>query len=335
MRAIRIHRHGGPEVLELVDLPEPPVAEGLLTVKVSHVGLNHLDLWVRRGVPGHRFPLPLIPGSDVVGYCVERAQWVALQPGYGCMACPRCLAGEQALCRDYVIRGERGDGGMAERLRVPASHLLPLPPGLAPEQAAALPLALLTAWHMVRTRARVGPGQRVLIQAGASGTGVYAIQVARLLGARVMATASTESRRAACVELGAEQAVPYEEAVAAVREWTGREGVDVAVDHVGASTWEASLRCLRWGGSYVSCGATSGHQVSLDLRALFFKQISVLGSTMGGMGEMQQAWQAVADGQIRPVLDRVMPMRALGEAHALLEARQVVGKLVVAQDLAS
>ncbi len=335
MRAIRIHRHGGPEVIELVELPEPPVGDGLLTVRVSHVGLNHLDLWVRRGVPGHRFPLPLIPGSDVVGFCVERDQWVALQPGYGCMACARCLEGQHALCRDYIIRGERGDGGMAELLRVPASHLLPLPAGLTPEQAAALPLALLTAWHMVRTRAGVGPGQRVLVQAGASGTGVYAIQVARLLGAKVMATASSPQRREACLALGADLAVPYEEAVGAVREWTGREGVDVVVDHVGASTWESSLRCLRWGGSYVSCGATSGHQVPLDLRALFFKQISVLGSTMGGMGELRQAWQAVADGQIRPVLDRVMSMRALGEAHALLEARQVVGKLVVAQDLAS
>lgn len=335
MRAIRLHRHGGPEVLELVDLPEPPSGEGLLRVEVSHVGLNHLDLWVRRGVPGHRFPLPLTPGSDVVGYCPERGQWVALQPGYGCMSCARCLQGQHALCREYIIRGERGDGGMAEVVCVPASHLLPLPPGLAPEQAAALPLALLTAWHMVSTRARVGPGQRVLVQAGASGTGVYAIQVARLLGARVIATASSEERREACRSLGAELAVPYEEAAPAVREWTDREGVDVAVDHVGASTWESSLRCLRWGGSYVSCGATSGHQVTLDLRALFFKQISVLGSTMGGMGEMQRAWQAVADGQIRPVLDRVMSMRALGEAHARLEARQVVGKLVVAQDLAS
>lgn len=335
MRAIRIHRHGGPEVLELVELPEPPASEGLVTIRVSHVGLNHLDLWVRRGVPGHRFPLPLIPGSDVVGYCLEREQWVALQPGYGCMRCARCLAGDHALCREYMIRGERGDGGMVERIQVPEAHLLPLPAGMRPEEAAALPLALLTAWHMVGRRAQVQPGQRVLVQAGASGTGVYAIQVARLRGARVMATASTEARRQACRELGAEVAVSYEEAVGAVRDWTGREGVDVVIDHVGSSTWEASLRCLRWGGSYVTCGATTGHQVPLDLRALFFKQVSLLGSTMGGMGEMLDAWSAVTSGRIRPVLGEVMSMRSLGLAHERLEARQVIGKLVVAQDLAS
>lgn len=334
MRAIRVHRHGGPEVLETVDLPTPVAPPGQLTVAVSHVGLNHLDLWVRRGVPGHRFPLPLIPGSDVVGRCVELGIDVALQPGFGCMGCARCLAGQHALCKAYVIRGERGDGGMAEVVVVPRAHVLPLPPGLDPAQAAGIPLALLTAWHMLRTRARVGPGDRVLVQAGASGTGVYAIQVARLLGARVLATASTEARREACVQLGADHAVPYAEVVDAVRTWTDRQGADVVVDHVGVDTWEASTRCLRWGGTYVTCGATSGPVVPLDLRALFFKQIAVLGSTMGGMGEMVDAWQAVADGSIHPVVDQVLPMSRLADAHALLEGRQAVGKLVLAQDLA-
>lgn len=333
MRAIRVRHHGGPEVLETVDLPTPEAGPGQLTINVSHVGLNHLDLWVRRGVPGHRFPLPLIPGSDIVGHCVELDRAVALQPGFGCMGCDACLHGDHALCRRYIIRGERGDGGMAEVVVVPRSHVLPLPPGMEASQAAGLPLALLTAWHMVRTRARVGPGDRVLVQAGASGTGVYAIQIARMLGARVIATASSDQKRETCVALGADHAVPYDQAADAVKTWTGKRGVDVVVDHVGPDTWQTSIAALRWGGSYVTCGATTGASVQLNLQALFFKQISVLGSTMGGMGELVEAWQAVVDGHIRPVVDRVLPMSQLGEAHALLESRQVIGKIVVAQDL--
>ncbi|MCK6504890.1 zinc-binding dehydrogenase [Myxococcota bacterium] len=335
MRAIRLHRHGGPEVLETVELPTPVAGPDQVTVRVSHVGLNHLDLWVRRGVPGHRFPLPLVPGSDVVGHCVELDAPVALQPGFGCGHCDACLSGDHALCRDYVIRGERGDGGMAEVVVVPRAHLLPLPRGLDPAAAASLPLSLLTAWHMVHTRARVRPGQRVLVQAGASGTGAMAIQVARLLGARVLATAGSPQKREACLALGADLAVPYEEAAQAARDWTGKQGVDVVVDHVGAETFQASQRSLRWGGTYVTCGATTGNLVSLDLRALFFKQVAILGSTMGGMAELRTAWRAVADGAIRPVLDRVLPMTRLAQAHALLEERQVIGKIVVAQDLSA
>ncbi len=334
MKAIRIDQHGGPEVLQVVDLPEPTAGPGEVVVEVTHVGLNHLDLWVRRGVEGHHFPLPLIPGIDVVGRRTDTGARVALHPGFGCMACPACLGGRHDLCRRYIIRGERGDGGMRQRLAVPEAHLLPLPEGMAPEQAAALPLALLTAWHMLRTRAGIQPGERVLVQAGASGVGSLAIQVATLCGARVAVSASTDAKRQRCRALGAEAAFAYEDVVDGVRAWTGREGVDVVVDHVGAATWKSSLRALRWGGRYVTCGATAGHAVPLDLRALFFKQISLLGSTMGGMGELADAWRAVHQGAIHPVLDRVLPMTRLADAHALLEERAIIGKIVVSQDLA-
>ncbi len=333
MQAIRIDEHGGPEVLRQVTLPDPQPGPGQVAVDVTHVALNHLDLWVRRGVDGHRFPLPLVPGSDVVGRRADTGALVALHPGYGCMQCRQCLGGRHDLCRAYIIRGERGDGGMCERVVVPESHLLPVPDGLAPEQAAALPLGLLTAWHMLRTRAALAPGERVLVQAGASGVGSLAIQVARLCGARVVATASTDDKRARCLELGADEAWAYDDVVDGVKRWTDREGVDVVVDHVGADTWAASLRALRWGGRYVTCGATTGHKVDLDLRVVFFKQISVLGSTMGGMGELCDAWRAVQQGAIRPVLDRVLPMSRLGDAHALLEDRSIIGKIVVQQDL--
>ncbi|MCB9780817.1 MAG: zinc-binding dehydrogenase [Alphaproteobacteria bacterium] len=333
MRAIRVDEHGGPEVLRTVVVPRPEPGPGQVAVDVTHVALNHLDLWVRRGVPGHRFPLPLIPGSDVAGVRADTGQPVVLHPGFGCMACPRCLSGRHDLCRRYIIRGERGDGGMCERVVVPEAELLPIPAGMDPAHAAALPLALLTAWHMLRTRAGIAPGDRVLVQAGASGVGVMAIQIAKLCGARVVATASSPDKRELCRALGAEHAWSYEDAATGVRDWTGKEGVDIAVDHVGAATWPLSLRALRWGGTYVTCGATAGHEVALDLRAVFFKQLSVLGSTMGGMGELCDAWKAVQAGAIRPVVDRVGRMSALGEAHALLEDRAIAGKIVVRQDL--
>ena len=332
MKAIRIAAHGGPEALELVDLPDPTPGPGEVAVRVTHVGLNHLDVWVRRGVPGHRFPLPLVPGSDIVGLREDTGERVALHPGFGCGACQRCLSGQHSLCRRYLIRGERTDGGCRERLCVPLSHLLPCP--LPGEAAAALPLALLTAWQMLVGRARIKAGDRVLIQGGASGVGSLAIQIAALHGARVAAVASSEDKRALCLNLGAVRAWYLEEAAECARSWTGKEGVDIVVEHTGAATWETSLRALRWGGTLVTCGATTGHEVQLDLRALFFKQISLLGSTMGSMGELVTAWEQVLAGRIRPVVDRLMSMREIGAAQALLEERRVAGKVVLVQDLA-
>lgn len=332
MRALRIARHGGAEVIEAVDLPLPTPGPGEVRVRVTHVGLNHLDVWVRKGVEGHRFPLPLVPGSDVVGVREDTGEAVALVPFVSCGICDACAEGHHDLCRSYRIRGEGMDGGCREALVVTEAELLPLG-SLDPAAAASLPLALLTAWHMLVTRAKVGVGDLVLVQAGASGVGSLAIQIARLHGARVVATASTPEKRALCVSLGAEAAWSYEEAPSAARAWSKKRGVDVVVEHVGAATWEESLRALRWGGTVVTCGATSGHQVPLDLRALFFKQLSLLGSTMGSLGELRRAWAAVQRGEIRPILDFVGSMRDLGAAHARLEDRAALGKVVVVQDL--
>jgi len=223
------------------------------------------------------------------------------------------------------------NGGMCERIAVPETHLLPCT--LAPEQAAALPLSLLTAWHMLVGRAQVRQGAQVLIQAGASGVGSLAIQVARIHGARVAVTASTEAKRQRCLDLGADVAWPYEAVRTEGRAWTNKAGFDIVVDHVGEATWRDSVRALGRGGSLVTCGATTGPKAEIDLRVLFFKQISLLGSTMGSMDEMRAAWEQVQAGAIQPVLDRVLPMTRLDEAHALLETRAVSGKVVVAQDL--
>lgn len=322
MRAVMIREHGGPEVLRVEAAPELACGPNERRVRVTHVGLNHLDVWVRRGVPGHDFHLPRIPGSDVAGTC--DGQRVVLHPSWGCQMCTRCLAGEQNLCRQFAIRGESQDGGCREEVVVPAWQLLAVPDGVRNEQAASMPLTLLTAWHMLISRANIQPGERVLVQAGASGVGVMAIQVARMLGCDVHATASTAEKRAFLARLGA-TAWAYD--AVGVRE------VDVVVDSVGGSNWAQSLKALRWGGRVVCCGATAGADVPLNLRALFFKQISILGSTMGGSGEMIQAWKAVEAGHIRPVVDTILPMSRLGDAHLRLENRDVCGKIVVEQDL--
>ncbi len=330
--ALVIDAHGGPEALRVRTLPPLEPAPGLVPVRVTHVALNHLDLWVRKGVPGHDFHLPRVPGSDVAGVLLDNTPDprlafgtpVVLHPSWGCGTCTACLAGHQDRCRDFRIRGENADGGCVTELAVPAWQLLPVPPGLTPAEAASMPLTLLTAWHMLVTRGRLARGERVLVQAGGSGVGVMAIQIARLFGCEVHATASTPERRARLAELGA---TPWPYDAVGVRD------VDVVVESVGETTWAASVRALAWGGRLVCCGATAGPKVELNLRALFFKQLELIGSTMGTPAELAAGWREVAAGRIRPVVDRVLPMSRIAEAHALLEARGAFGKVVLEMDL--
>ncbi|MFN7146577.1 MAG: zinc-binding dehydrogenase, partial [Myxococcota bacterium] len=234
------------------------------------------------------------------------------------------LRGAQDRCRRFRIRGENTDGGCVTEVAVPAWQVLPIPAGLSPAEAASLPLTLLTAWHMLVTRGRLARGERVLVQAGGSGVGVMAVQIARLFGCEVHATASTPERRERLAALGA---TPWAYEALGVRD------VDLVVESVGATTWASSMRALAWGGRLVTCGATAGPDVKLNLRAVFFKQLEVIGSTMGTPGELLDAWREVAAGRIRPVVDRVLPMSQIADAHALLEGRGAFGKVVLAQDL--
>jgi len=327
---ICIETHGGPEALRVTTLPDRPPAAGEVRVSVTHVALNHLDLWVRKGVPGHDFHLPRVPGSDVAGVLVDPTPAlpvgarVVLHPSWGCGSCAACLEGTQDRCRAFRIRGENTDGGCVTEVVVPAWQVLPVPAHLASHEAAALPLTLLTAWHMLVTRGRLRRGERVLVQAGGSGVGVMAIQIALLHGCEVHATASTPERRAQLTAMGA-RAWPYDA--------VGVRDVDVVVESVGDATWAASIRALAWGGRLVCCGATAGADVRLNLRAVFFKQLEIIGSTMGSSGELLRAWREVEAGRIRPVVDRVLPLSRIAEAHALLEARAVFGKVVLEQDL--
>jgi len=339
MRAWRIREHGGPEVLRLEDLPVPDPGAGEVRVRVDAVGLNHLDLWVRRGVPTHAFPLPVTPGCEIAGRIDAAGRGVSrkadervlLAPGIGCGGCIPCRRDREHLCASYGILGESRDGGCAEYVVVPERQLMAFPDNLGAEEAAALPLVLLTAWHMLVDRARVRPGDWVLIRAGASGVSTLAIQIAKLWGARVIATVTAESKAPAVAVLGADHVVSLagRELRDEVRRLTRRRGVDIVMDHVGAPTLRDSMSCLDAGGRLVTCGATAGAEVAIDLRHVFFKNLSLLGSTMGGRGELEEALEHVREGRLRPVVDRVFPMEDLASAHRHLEDRRAVGKVVL------
>ena len=340
MRALVVRAHGGPEVLRFEDRPVPEPGPREVRVRVRAVALNHLDVWVRRGVPGHTFPLPLVPGCDACGVVDAQGpgargpalgERVVLLPGVSCGVCPACRSGREPLCRSYGILGETRDGACAEHVVVPDVNVLPAPAGLDDVQVAAVPLVFLTAWHMLVERAHVRPGERVLVHAAASGVSTAAIQIARLWGARVIATARGAAKCDLARELGAEVAVDTsaEDVTAAVRRWSGRQGIDVAVDHVGEATFDPTMRLLARGGRYVTCGATSGAALATDFRLVFFKSLSILGSTMGGAAELLEVLEHVAAGRLRPVVHGVLPLEDVAEGHRILEGRQARGKVVL------
>lgn len=342
MRAAVVREHGGLDRVCVAEVPVPEPGADQVLLRVKAAGLNHLDLWVRRGVPGHPFPLPMVLGCDFAGV-VERVgsaavtnakpgDEVCVAPGFSCGACASCLAGADNLCRHYGIYGETRDGGCAEFAVVDARNLLPKPPEMSFTDAAAWPLAFLTSWHMLTARAALRPGEWVLVHAAGSGVGSAAVQMAKLLGARVVATASTAAKLARAKDLGADECVNHteEDVFQAVRRITSKRGVDVVFEHTGGATWDASVKSLVRGGRLVTCGATSGFDAKIDLRVLFFKQLSLLGSTMGSRAELWTVLDLIRQGKLRPVVDRVLPLSEIREAHRAMEAREQFGKVVIA-----
>lgn len=340
MRAVVFRRHGGPEVLEETELPEPELGASDVLVRVKAVALNHLDVFVRRGWPGLNLPLPHVLGSDVSGV-IERVGAgvqglapgtpVIVQPGVSCMRCEACLSGRDNACRSYGIVGENRTGGYAELIAVPHHNVVPKPENLSFDEAAAAPLVLMTAWEMLVRRAAVQPGEWVLVQAAGSGVGSAGVQVAKLLGAKVIATAGSPDKLEKARHLGADHGIDYErqDVVAETRRIAGKGGVDVVFDHVGAKTWDAGVRVLKNGGRLVTCGATTGHDVRVDLRHLFWRRLSLLGSTMGSKGDLIRIVGLLGDGKLRAVVDRHLPLAAAREAHVLLEERATFGKIVL------
>jgi NADPH:quinone reductase-like Zn-dependent oxidoreductase len=338
MKAVRFHVHGGPEVLRYEEAPDPVPGLGDALVRVGAVALNHLDLWQRRGIERVRIPFPHISGAEVAGTVLEApagtvatGQRVMLQPGLSCGRCARCLEGRDNECPRYDVLGYQSDGGYAELVRIPVQNLIPLPDTIGFVEAAAFPLTFLTAWHMLMARAALQAGETVLVLAAGSGVGQAAIQVARLHGARVIATAGTPEKLARARDLGAFEAVNHDtdDVAAFVRHVTGGRGVDVVVEHVGTATWEASVKSLVRGGRLVTCGATTGHDARLDLRFLFARQLSLLGSYMGRKGELIRAADHFFRGELMPVVDTTYPLAEAAEAHRRLESREAFGKLVL------
>jgi len=336
MKAVRFHQHGGAEVLQYENAPEPELRPGDVIVRVRACALNHLDVWNRRGVV--RLPLPHIGGADVAGEIADSSvtgfaagQRVMVQPGLSCGRCQACLDGVDNECARYDVLGSQSDGGYAEYVRIPAQNVIPIPDAIGFVEAAAFPLTFVTAWHMLVTRARIRPGEDVLVLGAGSGVGQAAIQIATLHGARVFATAGTEEKRLRAKELGAYDAVNHhtQDVPAEIRRFTNNRGVDVVIEHVGQATWDRSLKCLTRGGRLVTCGATTGYQAAIDLRFLFAKQHTLMGSYMGTKAELLRAAQFFFAGQLRPVVDTTFPLQDAAAAQTYLEEGKQFGKVVL------
>jgi NADPH:quinone reductase-like Zn-dependent oxidoreductase len=340
MKVAHIHQHGGPEVLVYEDVAEPKIKANQVLVRVRACALNHLDLFVRAGIPGMKFAMPHVLGSDIAGEVVEVGElcervkpgWrVLLAPGVSCRQCEQCLSGKDNFCRKFTNLGYGEDGGNTELLAVSEYSVIQIPDDMSFEDAAATPLVFLTAWHMLMGRARLQAGEDVLVLSASSGVGTAAIQIAKLFHCRVIATAGGERKLAKARELGADHVIDhYQQDISAeVRKLTGKRGVDVVVEHVGVATWQKSLESLAPGGRLITCGATTGYDARVDLRFLFSKQWSLLGSFMGSLGELHQVLKFVFRKQLHPVVDRVFPLSEIAEAHRYLENKEQFGKVLV------
>jgi NADPH:quinone reductase-like Zn-dependent oxidoreductase len=338
MKAVRIHQFGGPEVLTYEDVPDPQPRKDQVLVRVKACALNHLDVWVRKGLPGVK--LPHILGSDIAGEIAAVGEYVTgfttgqralVAPIHFCGHCAKCVAGVQNQCREFAVFGNSVDGGNCELIAVPAANVIPIPDAFDFNQAASVPLVFLTAWHMLVGRAAVRPGQTVLVLGASSGVGVAAIQIAKLFHCRVITTAGDENKLEKARALGADYGINhYKQKISEeVRRITSKEGVDIVIEHVGAATWDESVRSLKTGGTLVTCGATTGPNVGIDLRHLFARQLSLFGSYMGTMGELNEVLQQVFAGRLKPVVDRVFQLSDIRAAHEYLEGSKMFGKIVL------
>jgi NADPH:quinone reductase-like Zn-dependent oxidoreductase len=338
MKAVRIHEFGGPEVLRYEDIPDPKPRKDQVLVRVKACALNHLDLWIRKGLPG--VVLPRILGSDVAGEIVEVGEYVnglktgqrvLLAPMSFCNHCAKCVAGLQNQCAEFSVRGNRVDGGDCELVAVPAVSVIPIPDNIGFNEAASVPLVFLTAWHMLVGLAKIRVGQTVLVLGASSGVGIAAIQIAKLFRARVITTAGDDRKLEKAKALGADFGIDhYKQKISdEVKKITNNEGVDIVFEHVGPATWQESLKSLKPAGTLVTCGATTGPKVDIDLRFVYSRQLSILGSYMGVMPELYEVLEHVFAGRLKPVVDKVFPLSEARAAHEYMEKSQMFGKIVL------
>ncbi len=340
MKAVVFHEHGGPEKLRYEDRPDPKIEQNEVLVRVKACALNHLDIWIRQGVPGYPLSLPHISGCDVAGVVEQVGTEVAtlavgdrvyVSPGLSCWQCKWCRSGRDNLCVSFKILGAQVDGGYAELIKAPGADVLPMPTSLTFEQAAAFPLVSLTAWHMLFTLGELRPGETVLVMGAGSGVGSIAIQIARLAGARVITTVGADEKIPKARALGADDVINHtkEDIPQRVKTLTGGEGVDLVIEHIGPEVWEACIRSMAKGGRLVTCGATTGAEATMNLRYLFSRHLTIKGSYMGTRADLMQVAALIGQGKLKPVVDRVFPLKEARAAQEYLLARKMFGKLVL------
>ena len=340
MNAVIFREHGGTHKLSYEDFPTPTIGPKEVLVQVKACALNHLDIWIREGNPAYPMPLPHILGSDVAGIVeqvgshtegVTVGQRVCISPGMSCWHCDACLAGRDNFCRSYGILGAMVHGGYAEYVKVPFRNVLPIPGSLSFEQAAAFPLVSVTASHMLFALAGLQHGETVLIMGAGSGVGMMAVQMAKLAGARVITTVGSEDKIPKAVALGADAVINHAKETVAerVRQLTERRGVDVVIEHIGPEVWDTCMESLAKGGRLITCGATTGGEVTLNLRAVFSRQLTIKGSYMGTRAELVKAAELVGQGRLTPVIDRTFPLQEARAAQDLMVKRQFFGKIVL------
>ena len=340
MKALAFHEHGGLDRLRYQDVPDPAIGPADVLVRVRACALNHLDLFVREGLPGFRLPLPFWTGCDIAGEVaqvgaavreVTVGDRVAVNPNLHCGRCEFCAKGEQSLCVTYGILGEHVHGGLAEYVQVAGDKVLKLPAHVKYEDAAAFILVNMTAWRMLVTQARLRAGEDLLVIGVGGGVSSTAVQIGKLCGARVWVTSSSDDKLARARELGADECINHarEDWARVVWEKTGRRGVDVVLENVGAATWKGSLRALAKGGRLVTCGATSGPIGETDIRVVFWKQVSIIGSTMSSNAEFHDVMRELFRGRLRAIVDTVMPLAEGVDAQRRLAEGKQFGKIVL------
>lgn len=343
MKAVIFREHGGTHKLSYEDFPAPIIGPEDVLIRVKACALNHLDIWTREGNPAYPLVLPHIVGSDVsgiveqIGSHVEgftAGQRVFVSPGLSCWRCNACLAGRDNFCRSYGILGAVVNGGYAEYVKVPFRNLLPIPETISFEQAAAFPLVSVTASHMLFALAGLQHGETVLVMGAGSGVGMMAVQMAKLAGARVITTVGSDEKVPKAMNLGADVVINHskEKVAERVKALTERHGVDVVIEHIGPDVWDSCLESLAKGGRLITCGATTGGDVKLNLRYVYARQLTIKGSYMGTRAELVKAAELIGQGRLIPVIDRTFPLHEARQAQDLMLRRQFFGKIVLTVD---